>query len=334
MSLPVDAVAVGTRSSAATIVVYGQGPFAQAAGALVGMRGHRVSMLRQTAVPVRKCEIWTDANAHYTTACAFHATAELSAVRNAEAVIVAVPATAYGEAFEDLCPHLSSGQTIFIFGAAFGAALEAERILSRRQDLSVFIVEISRPFAEVEQEQGCLRVIGARETLMLAGRSLNQTRNGLSVGGVLFNGVVPASTILERAFSDMDKWLDTATLLFAALGGGLSTAAMTGVLSALRAELQMLARAYGMHKVPEPSCNRPVKATANVIGQLADRVAEDFVILSSLARLKHTSVPILDAVIGLSGAAAGIDLYKEGRQLSDLGLIGMDAQEILEYISA
>jgi hypothetical protein len=67
---------------------------------------------------------------------------------------------------------------------------------------------------------------------------------------------------------------------------------------------------------------------------LRDRIAEDFVILSGLARLKHVTCPVLDAVIDLGSSVAGCDLRKQGRQLSDLGLIGMDAREIIELVSA
>src|ERR1700722_19329102 len=141
MSLHLDAMVIGTRSAAATIAVYGQGPYAQAVAALVGMRGHKVGLLGQSLARGVKCEIWTDANAYYTTACAFQQAPELASLKSAEAVIMAVPATAYGDAFEEVGHHLVSGQTIFIFGAAFGAALEAERILSRRRDLSISIVE-------------------------------------------------------------------------------------------------------------------------------------------------------------------------------------------------
>src|SRR6185437_16097576 len=254
----VEAVAVGTRSSACAIAVYGQGVLAEAVAALIGIRGHQVALVGTREGVARRCEITTDANVHYTTACAVKALPDLCGLRGAEAVVVAVPATAYGATVEELFPHLASGQTVFIVGAALGAALEFESLLSRRGDLMISVVEISRPFTSAEVSPTGLRISGARDTLMLSGRTLNQTRTGLSAGGGILNGLVPASNILERAFFDMDRWLDTAALLFSVLGTQ-PTPAVTAVMAALRQELQQLAKAYGINRLPEPHVARQVR---------------------------------------------------------------------------
>jgi opine dehydrogenase len=313
--------------------VYGQGVLAEAVAALIGIRGHQVALVGTREGVARRCEITTDANVHYTTACAVQALPDLGGLRGAEAVVVAVPATAYGATFEELFPYLSSGQTVFIVGAVLGAALEVETFLSSRSDLMISVVEVSRPFTSADVAPTGLRINGARETLMLAGRTLNQTRTGLSVGGGIMNGLVPASNILERAFFDMDGWLDTAALLFNILGTQ-PTGAVISVMAVLRQELQHLAKAYGINRLPEPHVSRHVRASDDIAALLEDGIVDEFVILSTLARLKYVSTPVLDSVIDLASAVLGSDVRKEGRQLDDLGLIGMDAQEIIEHISA
>jgi hypothetical protein len=327
----VEAVAVGTKSSAAGVAVYGRGPQVEAVAALIGLRGHRVALLGTERGIAKKCDITTENNVRYTTAFAAESAAALGSVKNVEVIVVSCPATSYGEVFEDLLPHFVSGQTIFLMGAAIGAALEVDMLLRSRKDLSVNLIEVSHPFARVKVDASSVSISGARDTLVISGRSLNETRNGLSAGGGIFNGLVPASNLLERAFFDIDKWMDVAAMLFAIVGTQ-PNASVVAVLSALRTELQLLGKAYGHNRVPEPNCSRIVGAPD--AAAFADGIIDDFIILSSLARLEYVPVPILDSLIELGTAITRIDLRKEGRQLTNLGLIGMDAQEILEHISA
>jgi hypothetical protein len=268
---------------------------------------------------------------------------------------VAVPATEYGAVAEDLAKTLTSGQTVFIVGAAFGASLEIARIIGEsRQDLAINLIETAQPFTHYEADGKCVRIAGAKDRLAIAGRSLNETRAGLSLGDGIFSGVEPASNIIDRAFADVDRWLETAAILFNAFDRSplpMGTAPDTidvldfsptdntnVVLSALRTEIEFLGKAYGVRR-QEPSSRaidgRGWRASSNDWRrELAQRVIEEYVILSSLARLCYMAVPMIDTVIELATVTTQKDLRKEARQLSDIGLIGMDAREIIEHVNA
>jgi hypothetical protein len=254
-----------------------------------------------------------------------------------------------------------------------------ERIKS---DLSINIVEVSQPFDSFDASGSTVRIFGARSRLVLSGRSLNETRLGLSAGAAVFNNLVPASNLLERGFTNIDRWLETAAFLFDLFGQrsdaarpnpknkaaaepsveladagkpssystvtisadknglyrnkGAKAAPLSAVLSALRSEIQGLAKAYGINRLPGDAASVVTAklAPAALQAQLESRFIEDFVMLSCLARIIYQPMPILESLIELASVVTGTDLRKEGRDLADLGLVGMDASEIREHVSA
>lgn len=63
-------------------------------------------------------------------------------------------------------------------------------------------------------------------------------------------------------------------------------------------------------------------------------VAETLALLSDLARVARISVPVINSVMELASSVAGCDLQKSGRKAEDLGLIGLDVNEIVELINS
>jgi hypothetical protein len=322
---------------------------------LLAARGHSIKLVGDNGLVPQDCDLWTQSRTHFSGTISIDAASGLSALKSDETIIVAVPATEYGAVAEDLAKTLTSGQTVFIVGAAFGASLEIARIIGEsRQDLAINLIETAQPFTHYEADGKCVRIAGAKDRLAIAGRSLNETRAGLSLGDGIFSGVEPASNIIDRAFADVDRWLETAAILFNAFDRSplpMGTAPDTidvldfsptdntnVVLSALRTEIEFLGKAYGVRR-QEPSSRaidgRGWRASSNDWRrELAQRVIEEYVILSSLARLCYMAVPMIDTVIELATVTTQKDLRKEARQLSDIGLIGMDAREIIEHVNA
>lgn len=347
----VPAVALGINQSTATAVVYGSGAFGCAVAGLLAVVGHQVKLVGDNTFVPSECDLLTDSRARYTSEISIDAIETLArdSVRSSDLVIIAVPATEYGAVAEDLAAVLSSGQTVFIMGAAFGASLEIAHIIeSTRSDLNINLVEVMQPFRRYHVEGRTVKISGMRDTLFLAGRSLNETRAGLQAGSNILNGLVPASNIIDRAFADMDHWLETAALLFNAFDRGTPpggsdpsvidcspTDSANVVVAALRTELEALGRAYGVKRGFEGRVADARSITSpDWRHDVARRVIEDYAILSSLARLAYMPVPMIETVIEIASVLTNTDLRKEARQLTDLGMIGMDAKEIIEHVSA
>lgn len=366
----VPAVALGATQSASTVAVFSYGDFGQATAGLLSAGGHRVQILGGINSIPQRCEIYTQDKAHYTVPISAQVPSDYrEALRQSQCIFVCVSGTEYGAACEDLAEVLSSGQTIFLVGAAFGAGLEVAHRLSqkRRHDLSLNIVEVDYPYASFDVGSAAICITGVKNRLTLAGLSLNETRNALTAAGSVFTGLCPASNVLERGFGNIDRWLQTASVLFDSFAGrgdllaiqapaesiresggaglasrvfnkgsaGQGREPLPAVLSAFKSEILLLAKAYGVNRLPESGAFVPLDLPRSaLIHELGRRVVEDFIILSSLARIVYLPLPMLESVIELSSVVTGIDLRKEGRDLSDLGLIGMDAHEIMEQVGA
>ncbi len=67
---------------------------------------------------------------------------------------------------------------------------------------------------------------------------------------------------------------------------------------------------------------------------LESGVIETFTLLSEFARLSRMRAPVINSVIDLASVVTNSDLERNGRKLSDLGLLGFDVQEIVEMINA
>jgi hypothetical protein len=350
----VPAVTVGVNSSVANASVYGSGAFGRALAGLLASQGHHVKLLGDNHLIPQQCDVWNNGRSHFGGPITIDSATDLCAMRPDDLVIVAVPATEYGAVAEDLAQTLSSGQTVFIAGAAFGASLEFARIIENHgRELSVNIIETAQPFAHFEADGKSVRISGLKERLAIAGRSLNETRAGLSAASAVFPCLEPASNLIDRAFADIDKWLESAAILFNAFDrsplpigtapDGLDvldfspTDNTNVVLAALRTEIEGLGRAYGVRRsdVARAFDARGWRASSlSWRHELAARVIEDYVILSSMARLAYIAVPMIDTVIELATVLTNVDIRKEARQLSDIGLIGMDAKEIIEHVNA
>lgn len=371
----IPTVAIGAKQSAAAVSVFSYGEFGRAMASYLAAGGHDVQVIGGITPPPKNCEIHTLNQAHYNATTSIQVASSLSnAIRPEHLLLICTHGTEYGAVCEDLAPVLASGQTLFLIGSPFGGALEmAHRLAQKRADLSLNIVEVEQPFAFYNISETNVSLFGVKSRLVLAGRSLNETRAGLSAGNSLFNSLVPGSNLLERGFANIDRWLDTAAILFDVfnsskesltasivganegnlpsnthnsgkfpIAGGMKKTRESGrerepihaVLTALQGEISALARAYRVSRVSEHKPSIPDLTPSILRQELGRRVVEDFVILSSLARNVYLAMPVLESLIELSSVVIGTDLRREGRELSDLGLIGMDAREIVELVSA
>jgi hypothetical protein len=59
-------------------------------------------------------------------------------------------------------------------------------------------------------------------------------------------------------------------------------------------------------------------------------IRETLILVSELARVSRTPVPVINSVIDLATAATRTELIKKSRTLADLGMLGFDVSEIIE----
>ncbi len=300
-----------------------------------------------------------------------------TALGNAEAVVVAAPATEYGVLAKLLAPMLKNGQTIYLVNAPVAGGLEfANRIKCVKDDLQLNIIELGGLFDHAKIEGGVLLITGQRDKISVCGNSRNETRRGLEIANTLSRELVPCSNVLERGFSEVERLIRPALLLFAVLGArgkeldcisNSINPSLTSLVVAMETELQALAKVFKciVHNffdtlndfsgAEDADCldqalisvarsllvqslseqtssdSIPVEMAVDILKR---DVCETLVLISELARLSRTPVPVINSVIQLASTVSRTDLPKNGRTLSDLGLLGFDVEEIVELINA
>jgi opine dehydrogenase len=290
-------------------------------------------------------------------------------LKGAPVVLLSVPAIEYGATLSALAPQISSGQTILLAEAPLGAALQFTRLLNvARPGMQVNVLEMGRLYDSVKIEGSVALLIGPRKRVSICGLSRNETHRGLLVVSSLWGGLVPASNVLERGFAEVERLIRTALRLFRIVSpkgaetpksAGLMTPAMVSIISALAGELQAVAREFA---VPLPGLAQTLvdytgaagSSLSEMLSGLADFMLEDgstrqsvdslrkklrrdvtetFVLIEEFARLARLPVPVIDSIIQLASVVTECDLRKDGRGLSDLGLVGVDVRELIDVVN-
>lgn len=175
-------------------------------------------------------------------------------VRQSSALIIGAGVTEYGAIAERLAPFLKNGQTICLVNAVLGAGLQfAARLKALGSDVQLNIIEMGTLFDCARIEDQVLLIIGQREKVSICGSSRNETRRGLSAANALSRGLVPASNLIERGLSDVERILRPALLLMGIIGGrkesldnisSLLNPSLLSIASGLDSEVQQLAKEY------------------------------------------------------------------------------------------
>lgn len=265
-----------------------------------------------------------------------------SGYRSSDLMLVCGKASDYRSALNAVAERLYPGQTVFIVDAPLGTAFELSCLVYKlRKRMAVNIIEMGQLFEECKYEGRSLEISGLKEQVAICGRSINETRSGLALGRQLFSGLVPASNVLERGFTDSARILRTALRLIhvsnAAKGKADKTlsAAEESMMQSMESELQALGKVFNV-TVPDrgPLSLEFSDNLEREKHELADSVYETLVLLSDLAAIAYLPVPTIDSIIELASLVLSKDLRSEGRKLSDLGLVGMDVREIIELVNS
>lgn len=178
----------------------------------------------------------------------------LESLKTCKAIMIAEPATAYGEIISRLKDYFVNGQTVLLVNAPLGAGLQFNHELQKaRLDHQLNVLELGTLFDCARVDSNVLKVVGARRKVSFCGNTRNETRRALSVTSSLSKALVPASTVLERGFAELERIIRPVLLLFALLGGTTDefsdlshvvNPSLTLIVRGLEAEIQAICKAY------------------------------------------------------------------------------------------
>ncbi|NDD26870.1 MAG: NAD/NADP octopine/nopaline dehydrogenase [Proteobacteria bacterium] len=363
-----DAV-LARPASQQTIAVIGAGNSARALAAYLSAQGHVVHMLVRDLSRTGSLAATRQVRASGGVQGTFDlqsVTTDWKAVTHCDTVFIATVTTAYGEVIRRLAPHLRAGQTLILFSSKLAGSVEAQRILDEMQASRVAVVETDALFACRIQPDDSVWIRGVKGWTLYsapqAGRTVADGRQLLA----FFPRLEPARNVLQRGLTDFGA-LCHPTIMLANLNTidrkspfrfyyeGLTDRTVC-LLEQMESEFQLLARAYDTPLIDMTEllhryygCNRSsllaaIQSVPNYRHSLApdtlshryllEDVPNTLVPLYELSRLAGLRTPMIDAAVNIASIVTGIDFLRTGRTLAALGLDGMSASGIVEWMLA
>lgn len=284
------------------------------------------------------------------------------AVTGAEYIMMAIPAIGHERFFSSIIPYLRSGQTVVSWPGNYAALFFANMLRKGGVTRKITLAEAhTLPWGCRLEAPALVRIFVEAWKLLLAAFPAERTEevvadlkdaypvvageNVLATSLNNLNPIVhPAGTVLNAG------WIDTLgqDFYFYKHGTTLSTARM---IEAVYKEVKMTAEAVGAKMLEYPKESFRSKETimsyyfkapfdregqvANVSGPssvksryITEDVPYGLVPVALLAQKLGIATPTIDAVIHLASVINQTDYYSEGRSLEELGIAGLDRNEL------
>jgi len=289
------------------------------------------------------------------------------AVRDAELVMVVVPAVGHREMAARLGPHLQDGQVVILNPGRTGGALEFAAVLREKQSLTYPVVAEAQTllYASRDIDPASVRIFSVKnavpvaalpayltpDVLAVTGKCLpyfvagdNVLKTGLGNIGSVFH---PAMTILNAAWieerhGDFEYYLEGASpsvaqVLEAVDAERVAVAAALGI--GVPTAREWLYLAYG---ATGKSLYEAIQANPGYFGikapnrlehrYLTEDVPMSLVPIASLGDHLGVPAPAIKAVIQLASLLHQRDYWAEGRTMDKLGLSGANVAQIRRLV--
>lgn len=353
--------------------VIGAGHGGKAMAADLAARGFRVTIYNRT--PTRIAEIILrgeiELERENGTICIGkieHTTSNITeALKDADIIMVVVPAPGHRFIAQICAPHLKDGQVIILNPGRTGGAMEFLKILRDNGCTKDVFVAEACSFIFVSRSTGPAqaRIFRRKNTVPLAALPATKTRQVLEVVRDAYPQFIPAANVLytsldnigavlhpalallnagwiERTKGDFQFYIDGATRSVARVLEILDYERMT-VAGALqvgaRPATRWLDDAYSAKGI---TLYEAIQGNPGYQGMGAPRnlrhryIFEDvpfsLVPLASLGDQFNVDTPTIDAMIRLASAAHNIDYVEFGRTVEDMGLKYLSVKEIKHFV--
>jgi opine dehydrogenase len=290
-----------------------------------------------------------------------------SALDGARAIMVVMPAFVHRFMAEVCAPHLQDEQVVVLNPGRTGGALEFANVLREKgvtaqvkvaeAQTLIYACRISGP-AQV-------RINSIKREVPVAAFPATDTDAVLTVARQLFPQFVPAANVLETSFNNIGAIFHPSTTLFNAsrIEAGEEfdfyssiTPTVAGFLEAVDGERVATARAYGVEvdsardwlakayegirgdnlyeRLQSCAAYRGIKGPQSMkVRYILEDVPTGLVPIASFAQAAGIPTPASRSIIDMACVMYNRDFWAEGRNMENLGLVGMKAEQILVYVS-
>jgi opine dehydrogenase len=288
-------------------------------------------------------------------------------VEDVDLVMVVTPASAHAQVAKSLAPCLSPGATVVLNPGRTGGALEVANIFARLCPEKKIVVAEAQTllFACRKTSPASVVIKGEKRVVPVAAFPATQTPQVVERLRRYFPVFSPASSILETGFSNIGAifhptptllntgWIETTHGDFDYYHQGISRG-LAELLEKLDAERLSVAQAYAVpvlsahewleeaYNVSEISLYEAIQKNAAYAGikappdiharYLTEDVPTGLVPISSLGRIANVPTPLMDSIIVDASKLLNIDFRETGRNERNLGLDGLNKDEILTLV--
>jgi opine dehydrogenase len=289
------------------------------------------------------------------------------AVHGADIVMVIAPSLAHAVIAKDLSPHLEDGQVVFIHPGSTLGALEFRRVFDEENiQVDVTVCEsISLVYACRSDKPGHASIKGIKDNVMVAAIPADRTKDAVSKINTAFPQFIAGKNVLETSLNNLNAVMHPApTVLNTSMieskhdwkyywdGITPSIGRFTQELDQERVNigkafgvklepvLQMYKTLYHSEGTTLTEAILKTDAYREIAGQkkmetryLLEDIPMGLVPMISLAKVVGVNTDRMETIAKLGGFLLDKDLFSVGRTIEKLGLDGMDADQILEYLT-
>ncbi|MDW7662264.1 MAG: NAD/NADP octopine/nopaline dehydrogenase family protein [Bacillota bacterium] len=289
------------------------------------------------------------------------------AVHGADIVMVIAPSLAHAAIAKELSPHLEDGQLVFIHPGSTLGALEFRKIFDEENiQVDVTVCEaISLVYACRSDKPGHASIKGIKNNVMVAAIPANRTKEAVSKLNSAFPQFIAGNNVLETSLNNLNAVMHpTPTVLNTSMieskhdwkyyWDGI-TPSIGRFTQELDQERVNIGKAFGVKLDPvlqmyKTLYNSEGKTLAEAIlntdayreiaGQkkmetryLLEDIPMGLVPMISLAKVVGVNTDRMETIAKLGGYLLDRDFFSAGRTLEKLGLDGMNAEGIIEYLT-
>ncbi len=295
-----------------------------------------------------------------------------TAIEGADVIMVIVPSFVQRIMLTLAAPYLRDNQIVLLLPGNFGSLEATNLIRNSGCRAHIRLAETnSIPFACRQIESGKVAVFGVKEFLELAAFPATDTPTVIDALGDCFPVSLRATrNVLETAFTNFNMlvhcptavlnagWIETTHGNFDFYGEGI-TESVSRVVEKMDRERIAIGTAFNLELIPfvewwqqaypTPTQSKRLRDIilsskvhsgrgATAPKSLQERyISEDvpylLVPLVSLGNLVGVAAPTIEAIITVASVLNETDYRCEGRNLERLGLTGMSAEQILNYVN-
>jgi len=353
--------------------VIGAGHGGKTMAADLAAKGFPVTLYNRTPQRIRDIALRGEIVLEYETGAIRHCkldrvTSDMKeALRDAEVVMVVLPASGHREIATKCAPHLRDGQIVILNPGRTGGALEFRQVLADQNCQADVVLAETATFVFACRSTGPAqaRIVRQKNAVPLAALPATRTGHVLEAVCEAYPNFIPAPNVLYTSLDNMGAifhpalallnagWIESTKGEFQFYVDGV-TPSIAQVLSTLDRERVTVAAALGVqardactwlrdaYSAEGGSLYEAMQNNAGYKGIKAPRslrhryIFEDvpfsLVPITSLGKQFGVGTIAIDALIRLACVVHGTNYYKRGRTTAHMGLAGLSVSEVKSFV--